>query len=197
MATLDRGFKAWAERISLAYRKELELAPYDPLPPEKLATYLGISLWTPHDIPGLPSEVLHQLLQVDPTGWHGVSLQIGERKVIIYNPRSSKGRRASDIMHETAHLILEHRPSTLVVTPDLDVAMRSFDPKQEDEANWLAWCLLLPREALVYSLRRRLSVAQITDSYEVTKTLVEFRLRITGVRSQIDFSQRRSRASGI
>lgn len=196
MATLDRGFKAWAERTSLAYRKELELAPYDPLPPERLALYLGISLWTPHDIPDLPSDVLHQLLQVDPNGWSGVSLQIGEQKIVIHNPRNSKGRQASDIMHETSHLILEHRPSTLVVTPDLDVAMRSFDPKQEDEANWLAWCLLLPRDALVYSLRKRLSAAQIADFYGVTQTLVDFRLRMTGVRSQFDSVHRRFRSAG-
>jgi Zn-dependent peptidase ImmA (M78 family) len=63
--------------------------------------------------------------------------------------------------------------------------MRSFNAKQEEEANWLAWCLLLPREALVSSLKRRLSVPDIADSFGVSQTLVKFRVQMTGARTQI------------
>ena len=94
------------------------------------------------------------------------------------------GRRASDIMHELAHLILSHQPATVVMSQDGSFAMRSYDQAQEDEANWLAWCILLPREALMHCRRLNHSTAQIAEAYDVTETLVNFRLRMTGVESQ-------------
>jgi hypothetical protein len=182
--TLDRGFKSWAERTSIALRREFRSAPHDPLPPEKVAEYLGISLWTPYDVPGLPPPVLNQLVNADPHGWSGVSLQTGKKGIIIYNPRHSKGRRSSDISHEVAHFVLDHRPATIIWAASLELAMRSFDTKQEDEANWLAWCLLLPRDALTYSKRRGLTTAQIAEHYGVSETLVNFRMHKTGVNAQ-------------
>jgi IrrE N-terminal-like domain len=65
-----------------------------------------------------------------------------------------------------------HQPATLIVSPDLDIAMRSFDPTQEDEANWLSWCLLLPRAALLYAKRQGHSAAQIAARYGVTESLI-------------------------
>jgi Zn-dependent peptidase ImmA (M78 family) len=182
--TLDRGFKSWAERSSLALRRELHLAPYDPLPAEDIVDYLGITLWTPYDVPGLPQDILDQLVSKDPWGWSAVSLQVDAKGIIIYNPRNSRGRRSSDIGHEAAHFILDHRPATIILSPPLDVAMRSFDAKQEDEANWLAWSLLLPRDALIYSKRRGLTTTQIAERYGVTETLVNFRMYKTGVNAQ-------------
>ncbi len=191
MSTFDRGFKAWAERTALAFRRELKLAAFDPLEPELLAAHLGITLWTPRDIPWLPADVLEQLIETDPWGWSGVSLALNGHGVIIYNPRKSVGRQSSDITHELAHFVLEHQPSTIILSPELDFGMRTFDAKQEDEANWLAWCLLLPREALVKARIRKLSVSEIAQIYAVTETLVNMRMARTGVSSQ--FKTRLSR----
>jgi Zn-dependent peptidase ImmA (M78 family) len=116
---------------------------------------------------------------------------VGGAGIIIYNPRKSKGRQASDITHEAVHFILDHRPATLILAPEFDVAMRSFDAKQEDEANWLAWCLLLPREALLYAMRQRWSVGDIETHYGVTENLVTFRLQKTGVHAQLKAASRR------
>jgi Zn-dependent peptidase ImmA (M78 family) len=115
----------------------------------------------------------------------------GIASVIIYNPSHTSGRIASDIAHEVAHLILEHEPTKLVLSQDGSLVMRSFNPKQEEEANWLAWCLLLPREALVSSLKRRLSVPEIADSFGVSQTLVNFRVQMTGAQMQIKRSSAR------
>jgi IrrE N-terminal-like domain len=185
MKTLERGFKSWSERTAVAYRRALDLTVSEALAPQKLADYLGITLWTPRDVPNLPRDVLSQLLEKDPYGWSEVSLQVNGRGLLIYNPRMSKGRQVSDITHGLAHEILHHEPAKIILSPDLEIAMRSFDAKQEDEANWLAWCLLLPREGLVEASTRKLSTEQIAEHYGVTKTLVEFRMRMTGVRSQL------------
>jgi Zn-dependent peptidase ImmA (M78 family) len=186
----ERGFKSWAERTSQNFRREFGLQPPSPLSPAELAAYLDIHLCTPGDVPGLPKDVLDQLLRHDPSGWSAVSFYQRNRGVVIYNPSHSKGRQASDIMHELAHVVLDHRPATLIMSQDGSLVMRSYDRKQEDEANWLGWCLLLPRDALVQSLRRALSVEMIAEQYGVSETLVRFRLRVTGVQAQLRARQR-------
>jgi len=138
-ATLDRGFKSWAERTATSLRGELGLSPNDLLRPLDLATYLETLLWTPHDVPNLPVEVLDQLMQKDPWGWSAVSVVQDGSAVIIYNPRHSPGRQSSDIVHELAHQILGHEPARLIMSHDGSFVMRSYDQKGEDEANWLAW----------------------------------------------------------
>jgi Zn-dependent peptidase ImmA (M78 family) len=140
---------------------------------------------TPQEIPGLPQEVLYQLLEKDPFGWDAVTIQHpGGRMLLIYNPRKSAGRRVSDISHELAHVILGHNPSKMILSSDASFTLRTYDQKQEDEADWLGWTLLLPRQALVRSKRRGLSIEQIASNYKVTKDLVKFRMSITGVSSQ-------------
>lgn len=94
-------------------------------------------------------------------------------------------------MHELAHLILDHQPATVVLSQDGGMAMRSYDQKQEDEANWLGWCLLLPREALWQCKRLKLSIPEIAERYGVSETLVEFRIRLTGVEAQFRAANRR------
>ena len=187
MKALERGFKAWAERTSLTFRKELGLTADDPLPLDQLAEYLGVILWTPHNVPGMTKEILDQLLERDPWGWSGTSLQIDGRGIVIYNPKHSSGRQASDITHELAHFILDHQPATIVLSADLDnVGMRSFNQKQEDEANCLAWTLLLPREGLIRAKICRRTIEQIAAQFGVTKSLATYRINSTGVGRQLN-----------
>jgi len=136
-------------------------------------------------------DVLGQLLRNDPWGWSAVSVYQAKRAIVIYNPQHSPGRQASDVMHEIAHLILDHQPATVVMSQDGSFVMRSYNQRQEDEANWLAWCLLLPREALLRCKKLGLSTPEIVEMYGVTETLVNFRLRITGVESQLRATRRR------
>jgi hypothetical protein len=184
MPTFDRGFKSFAERTAIGLRRELNLLPHDPLDPVKLASSLDIRLLTPAEIQDLPADILHQLLENDPFGWSAVTLLLGKDAVVIYNPRKSKGRKAVDIMHELAHVLLNHQPAMIILSADGATAMRTFDARQEDEANWLSWCLLLPRDGLVYAKRSRMTVPQIAEHFAVTEVLVNFRVRISGVEAQ-------------
>jgi hypothetical protein len=185
MPTLERGFKAWAERTATAIRGELGLSATAPLDPFQLAKHLGVTLLQPDLIDGLPRDVCDQLLERDPWGWSATTLELGDKTTIIFNPRKSPGRRSSDIVHELAHLVLGHEPARVVFSEDGQLATRTFDQKQEDEANWLAWALLLPRDALFVAKRSRMLSAQIATAYGVTETLVDFRLRMTGVSAQL------------
>ncbi len=190
-ATLERGFKSWAERTGASLRRELGLTQFQPLDPRSLADYLQVRLVTPQDVPGIPDTLLNQLLEVDPWGWSAVTLIQGEAAVVVYNPKHSSGRQASDITHEMAHLILGHQPATMIMSPDGSFVMRSYNQKQEEEANWLAWAVLLPREALLAFKRRKADASRIATEFGVTETLVKFRLRVTGVESQLRATARR------
>lgn len=186
MPTFERGFKAWAERTAIAVRRELGLSARQPLDPHRLAEHLGIRVVNPlTDLPGLEPSILTQLLETDPWGWSAATLQVGDRAIVIFNPRKSKGRQSSDIIHELAHVMLGHEPATLVFSEDGQLATRTFDQKQEDEANWLGWSLLLPREALIAARQQRMLTAQIAETYGVTETLVGYRVKMTGVDAQL------------
>ena len=182
----DRGFKSWSERTALILRSEMRLLPTDPLSPRELAEFFEVVLWTPRDVSGLQPEVYDQLVHKDPFGWSAISMVLSEvQGLIIYNPKKSKGRQASDITHELAHFILDHKPSTLILSEDGTMAMRTFDQKQEDEANWLAWVILLPREALMFVKRKGLTNSQIATMFGVSESLVKFRMNVSGVQVQI------------
>lgn len=57
-------------------------------------------------------------------------------------------------MHELARLIVGHRPGRVDITEDGALLLNKYDKQQEDEANWLAGCLLLPRPALLWMKKR-------------------------------------------
>jgi len=76
---------------------------------------------------------------------------------------------------------------------DGSFVMRSYDQKDEGEANWLAWSLLLPREGLLACKRKKtkkLTALDIAYQFGVTETLVRFRLQITGVEAQFNAASR-------
>jgi Zn-dependent peptidase ImmA (M78 family) len=118
---------------------------------------------------------------------------VRSQDVVIYNPRHSDGRQASDIAHELAHIILGHTPGKIVLSQDGAMVMRSYDPQQEEEANWLGWTILLPREALAAAVRVGLSTSGIAQRYGVSEQLVEYRIRMTGANRQ--FGRRRHRSA--
>jgi Zn-dependent peptidase ImmA (M78 family) len=192
--TLERGFKSWAERTATSLRRELGLGQSDPLSPSDLANYLDVLIWTPQQVPGLPPDIVNQLLNVDPNGWSATTVVQEPTTVVIYNPRHSPGRQASDIVHELAHVILGHEPAKLIMSHDGSFAMRSYDQKHEDEANWLAWALLLPRDGILACKRRKMSALQTATHFGVTETLVNFRIRMTGVEAQTKALQRYRKA---
>lgn len=185
MSTLERGFKAWAERTAAAVRQELGLSPVERLDPRLLAERLCVRLVSPRDFPDLPQDVVAQLLDRDATGWSAATLMIRDTAIVIYNPMHSRGRQASNIVHELAHIMLKHEPARVVFSQDEQMATRTFDPRQEDEANWLGWTLLLPRDALVAARRRRMAKAEIAQEYGVSENLVRYRLQVTGVDLQM------------
>lgn len=181
---LRRGFKAWCEGIALEKRNELGLHSIDPLPPSDLADLIGVKVWKPSDIPDVPSDCLRKLLHDDPDSWSAVTLRLPNVDLIIVNSAHSAARQASDLMHELAHILLGHTPTRVDVTEQGDLLLRTHDQQQEEEANWLAGCLLLPRPCLVHLLRNGGISLEVARKFGVSMDMLTYRYRITGVEVQ-------------
>lgn len=181
---LARGFKSWCENVALEIRRELDLSKIDPLRPSELARYLNVELLTPNNIPGLSPKALKMLLRKHSDTWSAVTVSYGGRHVVIYNPTHSPARQSSDIMHELSHLIIGHNPAQVFLSQDGQIALRSYDQTQEQEAAWLSGCLLLPRDVLLYIKRSGMTDQEACRVYEVSKDLLTFRLNVSGVNLQ-------------
>ncbi len=96
---------------------------------------------------------------------------------------ASVGRRSSDVCHEVAHIVLEHEVGEVEKVGTL--TFFTCDPDEEQEANWLAGCLLLPRPLLLAAARRGLSPVEMAEEYGVSEQMATFRLRTTGVQRQL------------
>ncbi len=181
----ERGFKTWCERYSLDKRRELGLEAYAPLNARGLATNMGVTVWTPHEVPNLSAGALDVLLRNDgktPSCWSAVTLVVKRRVLVILNSSHSPARQASDLTHELAHRIRDHETHEVIVSPDGLMLLKNYNKLQEDEADWLSGCLLLPREALTTIKRRGLDEETATMEYGVSAKMLNYRMAMTGVR---------------
>lgn len=182
-ALFNRGFKTWCENTAIGIRKKMGLASSSPLSPHDLAEKLNVVIWQLSSVPNLNPEVSNYLSSTEGDEWSAVTVEANSRKIIVTNPTHSPARRASDLMHELAHIILSHDAVKVFITPE-GYALRDFNEKQEAEANWFAACLLLPREALTHCLYKRKTTDEAIEEYGVSRQLYTYRQHKTGVLKQ-------------
>lgn len=180
-----RGFKSWAEEISLRVRRKLKLSLAAPLDPFQLAGLLSVPVLGPSELLDLPDDCKRRLIKDHLENWSAITVGNGEHHLIIINTAHAPTRRNSDLAHELAHVIIGHQPSMMFVSPGSGVALRTHNKEQEDEASWLASCLLLPREALLSVRRRRLTDEEACQEYGVSPAMLRFRLNASGVDIQL------------
>ena len=116
----------------------------------------------------------------------------GTRCKIFYNPRHAATRTANSVAHETSHVVLEHEPGPVLTAK----GTRYWDQTQEDEADWLAGAILVPREG---ALRWLASGGSTTDGgahFGVSAQLFGWRANHTGVGHAATQACRVSRTSG-
>ena len=87
-------------------------------------------------------------------------------------------------MHELAHIILGHRPVKLFLSAS-GIPLRTHDKDQEDEAAWLAGCLLLPRPILLVIARGKMAEGDACAEFGVSRDLLKYRLNVSGVNVQL------------
>jgi hypothetical protein len=185
-----RGFKTWAERTSLRARQKLKLPPHSPLDPSRFADLLGVSVVTPTELADLTEDVRQRLLHDHRDCWSAITVTDGASHLIVVNPSHARTRLNSSLAHEIAHVILGHEPSMMFMSPKSGMALRTHNEEQEEEANWLAGCLLLPREALLLIRRLGKSDEDACLEYGVSSAMLRFRFNVTAVDVQLRNRQR-------
>jgi len=188
---LRHGFKAQSERRSVEIRKKFGLPPDAPLNARAVAAAYGILVWTEADIEGVSQDDLVQLTVVDPDSWSAFTMRVGEKHLIVVNSSQSSPRQNSVIMHELSHILLGHELTSAGLTAEGHFVPTSYDQDQEDEADWLAGTLLLPRPALLKIRSLGLSESQAQATYQVSDQMLTWRLRMTGVDYQLSNARRR------
>lgn len=186
---LPHGFKAQAERTSASYRQALALEPHDHLCGFKLAEHLGIDVCTPQEFfpAGTNFDNLLGTAKVK-SEWSALTMtgKSGKR-FIIHNPLHAPTRQQSNLMHELANIICEHEYPTTYANINLPEYMRSYDPKQEQEANHLGSVLQINRDGLVWALKKRMANDEICNHFVASPEMLTLRINATAVKRQLSY----------
>ncbi len=179
-----RGFKTWCETTAARYRADIGLKPQEPLDPEALAAHLGVVVWRPEEVPELSGSSLRQLTNQDPDSWSAVTIRHGDTNLIIVNSAHAQTRQRSSLSHELAHIMLDHEPGRIDLSPAGHLLLNSYEREQEDEADWLSGALLVPRAGLVIAYRSNTDPRILANRFQVSVDMLNWRLRMTGVATQ-------------
>lgn len=186
---MRHGFKAQSERSAASARTALGLRPNAPLDPWEYAKHLNVRVLDFETL-SLSKQAKSQLTVHDPNSWSAMTLQVDGKFSIVLHPRHLLTRQRSDLMHELAHIELRHAPVRVEVSESGLLLLSDYSDEQEQEADWFGAALLLPREGLVRLRATRKSPAEIAAYYGVSEALCLWRLRTTGVETQMRRSHR-------
>lgn len=189
---MRRGFKSWCERTAAEYRQALGVPMATALDPRTLAEHLDVRVVMPEEVPGVtPKSVAKLRGTAAQACWSAVTISQGypdsrgRMRIVILNSGHAKTRQANSLAHELAHIILNHSTDDTRMSMEGFLFRNRFDDEQEDEANWLAGCLLLPREGLLTVYRSKRNPAALARHFGVSQKLVNWRLRMTGISRQV------------
>lgn len=180
---MRRGFKAEAERLATQARADAGIGPRDVLDVSRLANHLGASVRSADELTSLSK--LEKLEQIQPGAFSAATFDLGDRIVIVTNPLAEEERRRSDVSHEVGHLLLNHQVKEVERLGTM--SFFTCDPEEEQEATWLAGCLLLPRDLLLRAVRSGMDASAIAAANTVSTQMANFRIRTTGVQRQANW----------
>lgn len=112
--------------------------PADYISAVELAAYAGAEVGSADTLTSLAK--LETLEELQPGAFSACTFSVGGKHIVVFNPLATEGRTQSDIAHEVAHLLLKH--SVKSVETIAGVSFFTCDEEEEQEANWLAGCLL-------------------------------------------------------
>lgn len=177
---LRRGFKAEAERRSIALWQELEQPLDKPFDLDRCVESVGGRVVMADKL--VPRARLEQLEKIQPFGFSACTFDIGGKPVFVLNPLRQPGRQRADCAHEVAHVLLRHE----MRVPERLGGSVFFvgNSEQEDEASWLAGCLLLPRQAVTKAAFAGMDANAVAEHFQTTVEMARFRMNATGAAIQ-------------
>lgn len=181
---MRRGFKTESEKAALRARAALKLKPSAPLNPWAYAAHLGVQILDIQNLK-LSEGAKKQLLVIDFRSWSAMTIKGPTCTAIVINQAHALTRQTNDLMHELSHIELRHTPNRVEMSTSGLLMVSNYSNEQEQEADWYAAAMLLPRDALAAARRRGQSAAEIAIEYGVSQALCAWRLRMTGVDVQL------------
>jgi IrrE N-terminal-like domain len=177
-----RGFKAQAERLASSIRADMGLGPAEPVRAVTIAEHLGVEVRPADQL--VDRSRLQELQDLQFDAFSGATFRLPSgRFVVVSNPLNDPGRSNSDIAHEISHIVLEHPARTVERVGGLNFF--TCDAEEEQEANWLAGCLLLPQPLLVKEARTGATAQDLAKRHEVSEQMATWRLNASGVLVQL------------
>ena len=98
-------------------------------------------------IPGINPKDVHHLTVVARERWSAVTLRMAMRALSSSITVMLSTRQNNSLAHEIGHIVLRHEPAKMYFTPDGLMMMSEYNPIHEEEANWFAGAILVPRDA--------------------------------------------------
>lgn len=185
---MKRGFKAEAERHAYDLGQQLGCREDERVPLEAVAEHLDVEVLPADEI--VERRRIEELNEIQPDAFSAGTFKLSNgQRVIVFNPLHPEGRTNSNVAHELAHLILGHTVRNIETVGNFKFL--TCDPEQEQEADWLAGCLLLPRSLLYTAAKRGWGPAEIAAKYSTSEPMARFRLNASGVLVQLGRSRRR------
>lgn len=178
----SRGFKKQADDTALRVRRDLGLGDEDPINPFALCEFLKVPTFSLTGLKqiGLDSKAFEQLYCTFSNRFSAATIYKGDRKIIVYNDSHDFGRINFSLCHELAHVICAHEHGTFNKEYP-NILLREFPKDQEDEADWLGSCILIPKDALFKACFKKLSLPQIAEHFGASESLARMRINKSGV----------------
>ncbi|MBD2328366.1 ImmA/IrrE family metallo-endopeptidase [Alkalinema sp. FACHB-956] len=178
---MSSNFTAWIERRAKRMRDLLGLDELDPLDPYELAQEMDVKIFSPLDVAGLPSHMLHEILGAGSDSWSGGALHLPRGHAVVLNPTHAKTRTHATLMEELSHIFLKHKPSSFYVFVNA-LTMRSYNKSQEQQAYGVGAAALVTSLMLQQAQKQETRRACLAKVCGVSVDLVSFREKVTGIR---------------
>lgn len=124
----------------------------------------------------MPTTDLKRLREEDPSAFSATAVLRGPNAIIVVNDAHTSERQANSVAHELAHLLLDHPPGPMID----DYGARTLTKDHEDEANWLAGCLLVPGSGISQTMSECGGTLEVAAAhYGVSVELMRWRQNMT------------------
>jgi Zn-dependent peptidase ImmA (M78 family) len=155
------------------------------LDPFALAHYAKLLVVNFDQIEGLSEEAREHLLGVGVNSWSGGTcsraLPNGWRLVIL-NPRHGQARNNATLMEEVCHVFLGHKANRLSIVAQNKqgkTVARDYNEADEEAAYSVGAAALVPFAGLRKLARAGKSSTEIARHFNVSRELVEYRLKVS------------------
>ena len=162
----------------------------EPLDPFELAYFAKLMVINFDEIAGLSEETREHLLGVGVNDWSGGTssrpLPNGWRLVIL-NPKHGKARNNATLMEEVCHVFLGHKANRLSIVAQNKqgkTVARDYNEADEEAAYSVGAAALVPFAGLRALVREGKSSSEIARHFNVSRELVEYRLKVSRLWSE-------------